>query len=311
MLRIGILRGGGGHTHEASIASGAYPARLIAEKLTDKFRAYDIYIDQEGVWHFRGIPTDPRDLVGKVDVFVNALLGEYNNQMHQVSAFEGIGVPYTGARAFERMITQNHELAKERYCALGVKTPEGYRIDFKGEFGDEHAKNIAKSIWEKVAPPWIVRPVNHSSRVGVHECKTFGELVSALEENFYNRNDIFVEEVIAGQHVVITVVEDYRGETPYVFPALEFGTHNAKIVQLDTGLKAELAQLAGDIFHDFNIAHYASVHFIVSPKKGIYVDRVETHPHLGEKSHIMQGVSEVGGTHEGFLEHLITQALGK
>ena len=305
MLRIGILRGGGGSSHDQSISSGAYPLFLISEKFKDKYKVYDIFVDKQGVWHFRGVPVDPLELNGKIDIILNAIGDEYLNLMHKIDAFSGIGIPHTGSGKLSRMISENVELTKDRFKTLGIKHIDGFRINYEGEYGQEHAKNIAKRIWEKVPPPWIVKPVRRSSGVGIHVCKTFGDLADAIEENFANQNDILIEEMINGKNVITTIVDGYRGESPYVFPFFENAEGQHKIAKLDDDTKSEINRMAKEIYKEFGVDHLATLHFVVHPKKGIYAEFVDTHPSFAQDSHIMNAVSEVGGTHEGFIEHLI------
>ena len=114
MLRIGILRGGGGSSHDQSISSGAYPLFLISEKFKDKYKVYDIFVDKQGVWHFRGVPVDPLELNGKIDIILNAIGDEYLNLMHKIDAFSGIGIPHTGSGKLSRMISEKSKRERKR-----------------------------------------------------------------------------------------------------------------------------------------------------------------------------------------------------
>jgi D-alanine-D-alanine ligase len=77
VLRVGVLRGGPSAEHGVSLDSGASVIKAINEKLSDKYRAYDIIIDKDGNWFLDNSPISIAGLHSRVDLVFNALHGPY------------------------------------------------------------------------------------------------------------------------------------------------------------------------------------------------------------------------------------------
>ena len=53
---VGILRGGTSSEYNLSLKTGA---AMLAALPEDRYATRDIFIDKRGLWHVRGIATDP------------------------------------------------------------------------------------------------------------------------------------------------------------------------------------------------------------------------------------------------------------
>lgn len=326
MLRVGVIRGGISNEHEISLQTGSAILRALHDAtLTHKYKPIDLLLSREGILHYRGIPMEVTDLPQKVDVVVNALHGYFGEDGKIQKLFDDMGVRYTGSGALASALAMHKGLAKERFREIGINVPEGFEITYRGDYGAEHAKNFAKEIWQKMAPPWVVKPVSGGSSLGTHVCKTFGDLARALEENFAAKNDVLIEELITGREATVGIIDDYRGEEHYALPPIEVGLpqttsffdYDAKYA--DGGSRkmigtfgheerAALIDAARLIHKAFNLRHYSRSDFIVHPRRGVYVLEVNTLPGLTEHSFIPHAVGEVGGTFPGLVDHFISLA---
>jgi D-alanine-D-alanine ligase len=241
-------------------------------------------------------------------------------------------IPYTGSGPFPSAVGYNKVLAKEQFSRLGIKTPqyvlyEPSDID-TGVTVEELAGERARKVWQKFAPPWVVKPASSGSSVGVRVCKTYPELVEALIEATNANISILVEELIEGKEATVGVVEGLRGKNIYTLPPIEirvpkhktFFDYDAKYSGISEEIcpgnftseeKVELEKLASLIHEGLYLSHYSRSDFIVHPRKGIYALEVNTLPGLTNESLTPKALYAVGATLPEFLHHIIGLALGR
>ena len=330
MLRVGVIRGGVSGEYEVSLASGAQVLlHLRSDKLKDKYKAVDIFIDQDGIWHINGIPTPIDKVVPKVDVIINALHGDYGEDGKVQQELERWNIPYTGSGPLASAIGYNKFLSKQEFAKLGINTPRHilfpvYQEDFDG-LREEYAAKKAKEVWERLPPPWIVKPLTGGSSMGMHICKTFKSLVSAFEVGVNEKVSVLVEEFIKGKEATVGVIDEFRGKKVYALPPIEIRIpktssffdnevkYNGKSQEICPGNftdkeKRELERLASLIHTGLDLSHYSRSDFIIHPKKGIYALEVNTLPGLTGESLMPKALDAVGSSLPEFIEHLIKLA---
>lgn len=331
MLRIGVVRGGISGEHSVSLASGARVlSHLRSEKMASKYKPVDIFIDKEGVWHMDGIPTTLDKVAKRVDVILNALHGDYGEDGKIQQELELMGIPYTGSGPLSSAIGYNKLLTKQEFTKLDIKTPRhmlfpAYQDDFDGP-KSKYASRKAREVWEKMAPPWIVKPLTGGSSMGVHVCKTFESLVNAFEDGMDKNVSVLVEEFIKGKEATVGVIDNFRKQKTYVLPPIEIRVpktsaffdnevkYNGKSQEICPGNfseeeKRELERLASLIHTGLDLSHYSRSDFIVHPKKGIYALEVNTLPGLTGESLMPKALRAVGSDLPEFIEHLINLAM--
>lgn len=330
MIKVGVVRGGISGEYEVSLASGAQVlSHLRSDKMNDKYQALDIFIDRDGIWHVNGLPTTIDKIAQKVDVIINALHGDYGEDGKIQQELEQWNIPYTGSGPLASAIGYNKFLAKQEFAKLGIKTPKhilfpAYQDDFDGP-SNRYAERKAREVWEKMAPPWIVKPLTGGSSMGVHVCKTFQSLVDAFEVGKNERVSVLVEEFIKGKEATVGVINNFRGKEVYALPPIEIRVpktstffdnevkYNGQSQEICPGNfsdeeKRELERLASLIHSGLDLNHYSRSDFIVHPKRGIYALEVNTLPGLAEMCLIPKAIAAVGSSMSEFIEHIIKLA---
>lgn len=332
MIRVGVIRGGPSSEYEVSLNTGGNVlSHLRSDALKEKYKPIDILIDKNGAWHVNGKPTDLEHISKHVDVIFNALHGDFGEDGKVQQMLDQWQIPYTGSGAFASAVGFNKILAKEQFARLGIKTPK-YLVhepfdQIHGESIEDYAKRAAKSIWDKLPPPWVVKLPSSGSSVGVYICKTFDELVNALEESAGSSSPILVEEMIEGKEATVPIIEKFRNQAIYALPPIEirvpkgkdFFDYEVKYGESSTEAevcpgnftreeKEELIRLASLIHTGFNLDHYSRSDFIIHPKKGIYALEVNTLPGLSDASLTPKALGVVGSSMPEFIKHLITLA---
>jgi D-alanine-D-alanine ligase len=333
MIKVGVIRGGISGEHDVSLQSGAeILSHLRSDEMKDKYSAVDIFIDRDGIWHINGIPTTMDKIIHRVDVIINALHGDYGEDGKVQQLLEQWHIPYTGSGPFASAIGYNKFLAKQEFTKLGIKTPRHilfpvYQKDFDGPQND-YALKKAKEVWQRLPPPWIVKPLTGCLSMGIHFCKTFQALVNAFQEGVNERVSVIVEEFIKGKEATVGVIDNFRGQKVYALPPIEiriprtsaFFDNNLKSNNQSQKIcpgnftdleKTELERLASLIHSGFDLSHYSKSDFIIHPKRGIYALEVSTLPRITEESLMSKALDAVGSNPPEFIDHIINLALNK
>lgn len=317
-IRVAVLRGGPSSEYDVSLVTGG----SVLKALQDKYHTKDVLIDKSGVWHMDGLPVHPEKVCRNVDVVFNAMHGEYGEDGKVQQILNLFSVPYTGSEAFASSVAMNKSLTKDVFKRHGIKTPLGFVFDHS-----ESPINIASIVFKKVSPPWIVKPVSGGSSVGTSLTKTFKELERGIMKAFGFGEKIIIEEFISGKEATCGVVENFRDQKHYaLFPVeiikpehRDFFDYECKYDgttreicpgNFSKEIKEEIQNSAIKIHDTMGLRHYSRSDFIVNPKRGVYALEVNTLPGLTPESLFPKSIKAVGCSYEGFLEHLISLALG-
>ncbi len=156
-IKVGVLRGGPSNEYEVSLKTGGSILQNLSQ---EKYHTTDILIGKDGVWHVRGIPTEPAKILNKVDVVFNGLHGEYGEDGTVQNLLDIFGVSYTGSKQLASAVAMNKSLTKEWIQGLKIQTPrhEILRVT------DGLEERIAK-IFKHLGPSLVVKPLTDRKSV--------------------------------------------------------------------------------------------------------------------------------------------------
>ena len=334
-IRVGILRGGVGPEYEISLASGAEALRHLDR---ERYKPVDIFVDRSGDWHIAGMPLSVEKLPHTADVFLNFLHGETGEDGKLKNLFDNLSLAHAGSDALASSMALNKKMAKERFEAMGIKTPKwimvnaGHRsvlADTPPQQGGDEMQDIfelaqilAKQVWLKLSPPWVLKPVQGGSSVGVRIAKTFDELVYRLHDMLHEYDEVLVEEYVEGDEIHIAMLENFRGEDAYVSIPMQVQndssifSHRERVtgdyaLRPATHLSAETRQELLDTMHrfraDLGLADMFSADFVVT-SRGIYLLEIDPHPAIDPHSPLRKSMEHHGISMGELLEHMIERA---
>ena len=316
-ISVGVIRGGPSSEYEVSLRSGG---AVLSNLSREKYEPQDILISKEGNWHLNGFPVRPQQVAKAVDVFFNALHGEYGEDGTIQSILDELNTPYTGSGWRASAIAMNKPLASARLKTAGFRVPVSLILD-----SAEEATELAEQVFYKIPPPWVIKPADRGSSVGLTLTRTFSELTAGIKHatNFSKR--ILAEQFIKGREATVGVINHFRRQKNYVLPPIEIRAPGQKSVwgyqdkysgltrEICPGLfkteeKRELERLAVLAHQTLDLRHYSRADFIVAPQ-GIYVLEINTLPGLTNESLLPKALAAVGAKPADFLDHVITLAL--
>ncbi|MCH7548201.1 MAG: D-alanine--D-alanine ligase [Candidatus Krumholzibacteriota bacterium] len=226
--RAAVLYGGRSVEREVSLVSGRACSRALAE---EGFEVIDIDAG-------RGAPNYPiggnaaghdlaqRLIAAKPDAAFNALHGRWGEDGCVQGLLELMEIPYTHSGVLASALAMHKEHAKVAFRAAGLPVAEGFVAD-----------RVEASKRHLLKPPYVVKPVNQGSSVGVFIIREGdnhppGALGSA---EWTLGDEIMVEEFIPGRELTVAVMgtkENGNGmgglAVTEILPKTQFYDYDAK-----------------------------------------------------------------------------------
>ncbi len=317
---VAVLRGGPSNEHEVSLKSGHAVISTLPE---ESYTVRDIFIDTQGVWHYRGLPVEPHAALRSVDVALVMLHGAYGEDGEVQKTLERFGVPFVGSDSFASFVSAHKVLAKEKAREHGIKTPR-YRLIEVGGDVDTQIMDAVRSLFQ----PVIVKPVRAGSSRGVSIAGGYAAVQEAVHALLAEGNEaVLIEERIRGTEATVGIIEGMRGERLYALPPIEirppehigFFSYEAKYDGISEEIcpgrfkkevTKELMDLARTMHDALGMRHYSRSDFIVA-KDGIYLLETNNAAAVGmtKESLFPKSLAAVGIKFEDFLKHVIDLAL--
>jgi D-alanine-D-alanine ligase len=180
---VAVLMGGISAEREVSLSSGRMCAAALREAGFPVVEV-DAGRDLAGVLH----KHDP-------DVAFNALHGRWGEDGCVQGLLEWIGLPYTHSGVLASALTMDKVRTKAVYRAHGLPVAES-RLAGKAEIEAAHV----------MAPPYVVKPYNEGSSVGVYLVMEGANRPPVLSPDM--PETLMVEDYVAGRELTVSVLDD-------------------------------------------------------------------------------------------------------
>lgn len=225
--RIGVLLGGPSSEREISIKSGtaAYDALLSL--------GLDVVcIDPKNV---TSVKEDI--LSARINVAFIALHGRFGEDGAMQAILEEMGIPYTGSGPEASRLALNKILSRGIFQDNDIPVP-GYRV-WRRPSG-------VKSVLKDVSFPFVVKPANEGSSIGLSIVETKEEAIPAINTAFSYDDEILIEEYIPGEDITVGILDDEPLPVVHIKPKAKFYSFHAKYTQ---GMSEYVvpARFSGDI----------------------------------------------------------------
>src|SRR6201996_1278628 len=205
--RVAVLLGGRSAEREVSLSSGKGCAAALRD---------------EG---FEVIEIDPgenpeRQLrEAKPDVVFNALHGRWGEDGCIQGLLELLRIPYTHSGVLASALAMHKQRTKDVYRAAGLPIVKSIVVD-RREAAAQHL----------MAPPYVVKPVNEGSSVGVFIIREGDNRPpAALGSDTWNlSNEMMVEEFVPGRELTVAVMGGKALGVTEITTSLAFYDYEAK-----------------------------------------------------------------------------------
>jgi D-alanine-D-alanine ligase len=182
--RVTVLMGGASAEREVSLRSGAAAAGALSQA------GYAVATVDAG--------RDPAELIGAIratdpEVVFNALHGRFGEDGCVQGVLNLLGIPYTHSGLLASAAAMDKGFARHLFAQAGIPVAQG-RLVRKGEK-------------EPLARPYVVKPVNEGSSVGVHIVREHAN-VTPLDNWPFDADSVLVEEFVPGRELTVAVLGD-------------------------------------------------------------------------------------------------------
>lgn len=230
---VAVLMGGWSAEREVSLVSGRECANALE---TEGYRVTRIDVDRNIACTLAAL--DPRP-----DVVFNALHGRWGEDGCIQGLLEIMGLPYTHSGPMASALAMNKEAAKHIFAGIGIPCAEGVVA---------HRDQIGQPA--PLQRPFVVKPNNEGSSVGVRIVAAGDNDDRLIEDDFRYGNEVMVETFIPGRELTVAVMGDEslavteistdQGFYDYHNKYTAGGSHHVVPAPIDAGAYAEAKDYA-------------------------------------------------------------------
>ena len=320
-LRVAVVRGGPNDEYHHSMRVGS----TVLDVLTDLgYPCKDIIVSKVGEWLDGGFVRQPLHALTAVDVVFIAQRGPYAEDGTLQRQIARSGVPYTGSPPLASAMAYHKGLAKQALRKQGIRFPR-HRLVRRSE--RELLRKQCAEIAEQFGPEYVLKPARGASSRGLRHVKRSEDLVEVLEgylDNDLTLEEVLVEEFIRGREATTALLESFRAEQHYVFPAVEVSTpvespyHDTES-KLSDSIKTtapgrfslrereSLAAAARTAHEQLGFSQYSRSDFIVRDGDAYFLE-INPLPQLSRRALYPEAAAAAGLTYEQLIEHLVQTA---
>ena len=183
--RVAVIMGGTSVEREVSLVSGCAVEKALASL------GYAVtLIDADHSLPARLAQCRP-------DVVFNALHGRIGEDGCVQGLFEVLGIPYTHSGVLTSALAMNKPVAKQLFSDAGLTCPEGRVMNF-----------TAVLAGEGFGPPYVMKPLNEGSSVGVHIVLNADNHRQLTHEDWAFGDQVLVEKYIPGREIQVAIMGD-------------------------------------------------------------------------------------------------------
>jgi carbamoylphosphate synthase large subunit len=290
--KIAVLRGGT-NRHKESIASGYGVLDSLSRV---DVPTVDVYIDEKGIWHTRGIESDAHKVFAHVDGYVDTTEDVFAEAIHgSLAKRMGIEKVLSHKKVYELDRESTYRLLRQG----GVSVPETEVIRVKLGV----PLKTLQEVWRSLHTPYIVRPISHTTEhtsVFVSSFDDFREVAKKFSEEYI---DFHVVPYRSEQTISTALLPDYRGERVYLPLSVttltshrEVPNADAKIITYRTTKDSEYDELHAFLRKTYEILglNGPALVDVIKTKVGYMVVEVKTQPSLRSEGRFMQSLATTG-----------------
>lgn len=320
-MNIAVVTGGYSDESVISIRSG----QLILNNLDKhKYNAYEVQI-LPGGWNViiseNTYPVNKADFsfqkdgkTVKFDVAVNTIHGTPGEDGHMQAYWELLELPYTGCGFYQSALTFNKRDTLSVLSKFNIPRAKSVYLS-KGDIVD------ANAIVAELGLPFMVKPNQSGSSLGVSKVNSIEELDKALEFAFAEDSDILIESYLKGTEVSVGVLNlngkiTVLGLTEIV-PHNEFFDYEAKYMgksdeitpaRLDAETEQRVRDMAAKAYEALGMTGFSRTDFIIMDGVPHFIE-MNTNPGLSPQSIFPQQAAYAGIPFSELLDSEIQLAL--
>ena len=207
---VAVLMGGWSAEREVSLVSGAAVAKGLVEA------GYQVApIDVQ-----RDVGALLTRLYPRPDVIFNALHGRFGEDGCVQGLLNILNIPSTHSGLLASALAMNKPVSKRLFATAGIQVAEHVIV---------HRDQVVAG--DVMPRPYVVKPVNEGSSVGVHIVRNGDNWNSLRDRDWPFGSEVMVERFIPGRELTVTVMDDRALAVTEITTARGFYDYDAKYAE--------------------------------------------------------------------------------
>lgn len=300
MKRIAVVMGGTNHEREVSLMSAAGCLRALEEL---GYEAYPVDI-QDSDWIAQLLQKRP-------DAIFNALHGKGVEDGKIQGVFEHINIPYTHSGVLASAIGMDKCVSKALFQARGIPVAP-HRIALASDAAQTHL----------MSPPYVIKPLNQGSSVGVHIIRTNDDVPHFLTTDWVFGSHVLLERYIPGYELTCGILNDEPlGILDIQIPDNIFynysakytsgGSHHAQPTYLSPSLRRQVETMALMAHQALGCRGVTRSDFRLDPtqgEEGLFLLEINTQPGMTPTSLVPEMATHRGMSYNQLVDWMIQDA---
>lgn len=262
------------------------------------------------------IKTIDSNIFDGVDVAFIGLHGKWGEDGTIQSLLELKGIPYTGSNILGSAVGIDKAKSKAIMRSIGVPTPEWLLVE-KNNLDISFIQNEIKS---RIKLPFIVKPNDQGSTIGLSVCNLLNDIEPAIEEAFNVSDSIIIEGFVKGRELTVGVVGNLALPVLEITPKHELYDYECKYTdgmseytvpaKVPEAIALELQKYTMDIFKAVGCHNYGRVDFLFTENNEPFCLEINSLPGMTSHSLVPKMAKSIGISFENLVDRIVKYALG-
>lgn len=293
---VAVLMGGWSAEREVSLMSGAAVTRALNDQGFD-VTAIDVQ---------RDMGTLLTRLYPKPDIVFNTLHGRFGEDGCVQGLLDILNIPYTHSGLLASALAMDKVMAKRIFQMAGIQVADHVIAS---------SQTLSKT--HVMEPPYVIKPTNEGSSVGVHIVRSGDNTERFSEPGWPLGASVMVEKYIEGREFTVAVIGDRalavteittdRGFYDYDAKYVDGGSTHLIPADIDQGLYDEIMRLALLAHQSLGCRGVSRADFRYDGKE-IYILEVNTQPGLTPTSLIPEQAAHVNISFNELITWMVDNA---
>jgi D-alanine-D-alanine ligase len=206
---VAVLMGGWSAEREVSLVSGAAVSQSLSDS-GNRVTSIDVQRDM-GALMTRLYP--------RPDALFNALHGRFGEDGCVQGLMDILEIPYTHSGLLASALAMDKPMAKRLFAEVGIPVAEHKVVD--------REEALAGKV---MAPPYVIKPLNEGSSVGVVIIRGDQDLDTITGDNWPYGTQVMVEKYIPGKELCVAVMGNRALAVTEIETDRDFYDYDAKYV---------------------------------------------------------------------------------
>lgn len=255
------------------------------------------------------------NLLDNVNLVFNALHGTWGEDGTIQSLLEFKNIKYTGSGILACAASMDKGITKSIIKHYDVPTPH-WLIVRNSKYD---LQKIIKDVKGQFALPFVVKPNDQGSAIGLTICKEYRELEDALKLAHQFSDEVIIEEFIEGREVTVGIIGDKVLPVLEIKPKHFFYDYECKYTsgmseyevpaKLPTEITKIIQKYSFDAYSAVGCRGYGRIDFRLDKELKPYCLEINTLPGLTSTSLLPKAAKEIGLEFDELIKSIIENSL--